>query len=689
MHAPSFAPARLRWHILLTWVALLAFPDSGTAAAPALPPDADPLIQHLDSGVKPGDDFYAYANGGWMKAHPIPPTEYGWGIGDLVEEEIYAQLRGICENAAAAGAARGSIEQKVGDFWTAAMDSAAIEARGAAPLRPLLDRVARVQSRADLLEVIAWMHTIGVRPVYGIGVSQDDKNSAIYAVFLRQGGLGLPDRDYYFSDAADTEEIRRAYLAHVAAMFRLLGEDEASSRLAAGAVLEIETALAGASRTLEQLRDPWANYHKMPLARLRELTPAIDWGGQLRLMGFSDVDSIVVGQPEFLSRADSVLQAISLESWRSYLRWNLVNNFADHLSRAFDRQDFEFYGTRLRGTPEPRPRWKRVIDTEEGSIGELLGQAWVKAHCRPEVRARYERLTEDIFAAYAERIRRLDWMSDSTKEKALAKLARVGKKVGYPDRWRDYATLEVDRDSYVENQLRVNEWWFRYRIGKLGQPVDRTEWGMTPQTYNAYYDGSNVEICLPAAAFIVPGAPDSLLDDALLYSYAGASTIGHEITHGFDDEGRQYDADGNMRPWWTPADSARFAERTRLLVAQFDAYVLGGRHVRGLATLGENIADLGGVVIAYDAFRRTNQYREGRVINGLTPDQRFFLGYALAWMGSLRPEAIARQIMTNVHAPQMLRVNGPLSNLPEFYAAFGVQPGDAMWRAEPQRVRIW
>ena len=660
-----------------------------SAETPRPPAAIDPLLKDMDPSVRPGDDFFDYANGAWIKSHPIPADERGWSIANEVDDEIYLQLRGICEAAAAANAAQGSDDQKVGDFWSAAMDSERIEAAGATPLASELARIDAIASREDLVREIALLQTIGVGPLYGLRVGQDDKNSSAYVVFLYQGGLGMPDRDYYFANDEASTRVRGEYPGQIAAMFRLMGDGEKQAAADAAMIVALETSLAGASRTLEQRRDPYANYNKKSLAELEKLSPSLLWAEQFRVMGVPPVDSVVVGQPEFLTRADSLIAAAPLGTWKAYLRWNLVNSFAAQLSSAFDRQNFHFYGTVLSGTPEQRPRWKRVLRDEEGSIGELMGQVWVRKYCSPATKARYEKLTDDILRTYGDRIRRLTWMTEATKEKALAKLARVSKKVGYPDKWRDFSALEIARDSYAANQMRCNQWWFRYYVNKLGKPIDRTEWDMTPQTYNAYYDGSKVEIVLPAAAFFIPGVPDSLIDDAVLYSYAGASTIGHEITHGFDDEGRQYDADGNMKPWWTPADSTQFAQRAELLVEQFDAYQVGDLHIRGRATLGENIADLGGVVIAYEAFTKTEQYRKGEVVNGLTPDQRFFLGYALAWLGYQRPESLAQRIMTDVHSPAFLRVNGPLVNVPEFYKAFDIRPGDPLYKDPAKRVSIW
>jgi putative endopeptidase len=660
-----------------------------SAAAGTPPRELDPLVQNMDTSVQPGADFFRYAEGRWLKAHPIPAAEAGWGIGNLVQEETNLQLRGICEAAARSGAASGTVDQKVGDFWTCGMDSLAIERAGTGPLRPFLDEIAALGTREDVLRAVAHFHRLGLAPLYSLYVGQDERNSERYVLHLLQGGIGLPDRDYYTNTDAGTVRIRAEYRKHVAAMFALLGESPVQAKRSSDEVFAIETHLAGRSRTLEQLRDPWANYNPMSRAGLATLTPGIDWAAQLSGMGIAAQDTLVLGQPEFFAQADSLLAATPVAAWRSYLRWNLVDGLASRLAQRFDREHFRFYGTVMSGMKEQRPRWKRVLAAEESNIGELMGQAWVRQYCPPATKARYEKLTDDVFAAYRDRIRALPWMSDSTKLHALAKLDRVTRKVAYPDHWRDFSTLRFGRDSFAGNQLKINEWWFDHEAGKLGKPIDRTTWDMSPQTYNAYYDESKLEIVLPAAAFMLPGLPDSLVDDAVLYSYAGGSTIGHEITHGFDDSGRQYDERGNLNPWWTEQDSVQFSQRADKLVEQFDGYVIGDKHVRGRATLDENIADLGGIVLAYTAFQKTDQWRSGTSINGFTPDQRFFLGYALAWLGQYRPEALAQQIMTDTHAPGFLRVNGPLANLPAFHAAFGIKPGDAMFRADSVRVGIW
>jgi putative endopeptidase len=655
-----------------------------------MPKSMDPLTRNMDPTVKPGDDFFKYACGGWIKRNPIPAAERGWGIGNLIYEETYRQRRGIAEAAAKAHAPHGSVDQRVGDYWTAGMDSAGIEKAGGAPMKPYLAEIAALKTKADVLGAIAKFHAQGVGPLYSFYIGQDERDSEHYLVHLYQGGLDMPDRDYYFATDAGTKKIREAYKLHIAAMFKLMGSTPAAAAKASAAVMRIETALAERSRTLEALRDPWANYHKMSIGELNKLTPSIDWKQHFADMGITKVDTVIAMQPEFLVRADSALTAIPVEDWKTYLRWNLVGSMASHMSHAFDWENFHFYGTVMNGTTAQRPRWKRVVDSEENDVGELLGMAWVKKYCSPATKARYEKLTEDIISTYRDRIRELPWMSEATKVRAIKKLDKVSRKVGYPDHWRDYSTLDFGGgQSYAANAVTIRKWWFKHEADKLGKPIDRTEWDMTPQTYNAYYDGSKVEIVLPAAAFMIPGVPDSMVDDALLYSYAGGSTIGHEITHGFDDQGRQSDENGNLNPWWTEQDSVQFTQRAKKLSDEFDAFVVGDKHVRGQATLGENIADLGGIKLGYEAFKKTDQYKSGKSINGFTPDQRYFLGYALSWLGQRRPQALAQQIMTDVHAPGFLRVNGPLANMPEFYAAFGIKEGDAMWRPDSVRAVIW
>jgi len=656
-----------------------------------VPVNEDILQTNIDTSVSPGKDFFKYANGTWLKNNPIPESESRWGIGNLVQEETYARLREISENAARdVNATPGTALQKIGDFYFTGMDSAGIEKNGIRPLQSEFDRINAVSDMKSLLEVVSLFKTYRINVMFSLPIYQDEKNSDKMAMHVWQGGLGLPNRDYYFNKDARTENIRREYVGHLTRMMQLLGEDSATATKHSTTIMKIETDLAAQSRKLEDLRDPYKNYNKMAVDALGKLTPSLNWKELLAKAGMKNPDTVIVGQPEFLKEVERSLKAVTIDDWKTYLRWHLVHAFADKLSTAFDKEHFRFYGQVLEGKKTQRDRWKRVLDNEEAAMGELLGQLYVEKYFSVATKKRYETLVNNILETYKERIQQLEWMSPATKEKSLAKLASVMKKVGYPDKWKDYSALTISRDSYVMNVLKANVWSFNYELNKLGKPVDRTEWDMTPQTYNAYYNPSNNEIVLPAASFIIPGLPDSLADDALIYSYAGGSTIGHEITHGFDDEGRQYDAQGNLRNWWTKDDEKKFNDRAAVMVKQFNDYVvLDSMHINGKACLGENIADLGGVILGYEAFQKTEQAKSGQLIGGLTPDQRYFLGYALSWLGHQRDQRLARQVMTDVHSPEFLRVNGPLANIPEFYKAFDVKPGDPMYLPENQRVKIW
>jgi putative endopeptidase len=666
---------------------------AATPATPA-PPSSDAagyLARFVDPSVSPREDFFHYAVGRWLRENPIPASERSWGIAHVVQEETYRRLLSICESAARdASAPRGSNAQKIGDFWHAGMDTVAVARQGIQPLAEEFARIAAVRDLEGVLDAVARLQYIGAGPMFSPSIFQDEKHSDRYALHLYQGGLGLPDRDYYFDTDERTRGLRGEYVEHVARMFQLLGDDAGRARAHATTVMTLETELASASRKLEDLRDPRANYHAMSVEGVSALTPSIRWRHLLERGHIRGLDSVIVGQPEFFQQLEKSLRAHSLEEWKTYLRWHLVHAFAAQAGGRFDAENFHFYGTLLNGTPVQRPRWKRMLDAQEAYLGDALGQLYVERYFSPRTKERYVRLTDEIFAAFRARVRALDWMSEATKQRAIRKLDAVTRKVGYPARWRDYSSYEVDRDSYLGNCLRGNVWLSDFYIRKLHQPVDRDEWQMTPQTYNAYYNPSNNEIVLPAAIFILPGIADSLVDDAIVYAYAGGTTIGHEITHGFDDQGRQFDERGNLENWWTAEDEQEFKRRSERIVRQFDAYVaVDSLHVNGDATQGENIADLGGALLGWDAFTRTEQYRRGERLGGLTPAQRYFIGWSLGWMNQLRPENLAVRVKTDVHAPSFLRVTGPISNLPQFYEAYGVRPGDRMHRADSVRVSIW
>ncbi len=649
----------------------------------------DLLAANIDSSIKPGDDFFEYANGGWIKKTPLPESESGWGIGNLVQDEIYNRLKKINEDAVATKNEDGTISQKIGDFWQTAMDSVALDKAGITPLQTDLDQINAIQNITGMLQVAADLNKKGVNILFSDYVAQDDKNSEMMAFKLDQGGLGMPNRDYYFKTDERTGKVRTAYKLYLLKTFKQLGAADDAAQKNADAVYALETKLATASRKLEDLRDPYKNYNKMDLAALNKLTTNINWNDFTKNIGITKIDSVIVGQPEFYSALSNEIKNSSMDDWKNYLRFHLVASYAGFLDKTSFDNAFE-YRKSLTGAKEPRPRWKRVLDAEEATMGEALGQLFVKEYFNETAKKRYTDMVEAIRDAYKERIQKLTWMSDSTKLKAYDKLARITKKVGYPDKWKDFSALKIDRSSYLANIQRGRLWWHNYNINKLGKPVDRTEWDMTPQTYNAYYNPSNNEIVLPAGIFAVPGFKDEELDDALVYGYAAASTIGHEITHGFDDQGRQYDAAGNLTNWWTLKDSAEFSRRAKYIINQFGEFnPVDTLHINGNATQGENIADLGGMLLGLDAFKKTEAFKKNEKIAGLTPLQRYFLGYALGWMYQERKERLASQVMTDVHAPAKERVNGPVVNIPEFYEAFGIKPGDKMYRPDSLRVNIW
>jgi len=667
------------------FIALLAF----VATACNTSKQRDILAENIDTTINPADDFFAYANGFWLKHNPIPGDETSWGIGQLVNEEIYSRKLKINEAAAAKSNAKG-IDQQIGDFWKAAMDTVAIEKQGLSPLQAEITAIQNTTDLPSLLNQAAKMHAYGVGVFFGEGVSQDAKNSELMSYQLWQGGLGLPSRDYFFNTDERSVKIKMAYTPYVKTIFTLMGTESSVADKKAQAIVAFEEALAKNSRKLEALRDPYANYNKMSITDLNKLTSAINWQSIIATIGLKKVDTIIVGQPEFLVALNALLKSTDIQTLKDYMSFHLVNDYASYLSAAFANAKFDFYGKVIRGAKAQRPRWKRVLDAEEGAMGEALGQLFAKEYFNETAKKRYEDMVENVRDAYKARIEKLTWMTDSTKLKALAKLSAITKKVGYPEKWKDFSSLKIDASSFALNMMRSNAWWNTYSLSKYGKPVDRTEWDMTPQTYNAYYNPSNNEIVLPAGIFTVPGFRDEELDDALVYGYAAASTIGHEITHGFDDEGRQFDAKGNLKNWWSATDEEQFTQRAQKLVNQFSNMIaVDTMHINGKQTLGENLADLGGLLIGLDAFKLTDAYKAGKSISGYTPLQRFFLGYALGWMYSYREESIASQIVTDVHAPAKQRVNGPMPNIPEFYEAFKVTPKNKLYLPDSLRVQLW
>jgi predicted metalloendopeptidase len=640
---------------------------------------------NLDTSVKPTQDFFQFAVGGWAKRTVIPAEYERYGVDQEIDARTHQILKEILESAAAAKAAPGSETQKAGDFYVSGMDEAGIEAQGITPLKPLFARIDGVKDAASLAAVLADLHRLGVFAGFSFSVEQDDKESSRYSMMLAQGGLGLPDRDYYLKDDAKSKELLAAYRAHVAKMLSLAGFDPKD----ADRILALETRLAKASMTRVEQRDPNAIYHAMTPSQLKAAAPGFSVDPYLKALGVSTPDRFVARQPLFLAELGRMMQELPADQWRVYLRWTLLRNAAPALPKAFEQEAFAFYGTKLQGTTAQHPRWKRVMFAADRGLGEALGKLYVQRAFPASSKAKVLEMVENLRAALKARIEGLAWMSAATKAKAKEKLAAMRVKIGYPDVWRDYARLDIQRQPYVLNLLETRRFEFQRRLANLGRPIDRNEWDMTPQTNNAYYNPTMNEIVFPAG-ILQPPYFDATADDAVNYGNIGA-TIGHEMTHGFDDEGRQYDADGNLRSWWTPEDEKAYNTRAELVVKQFDAFEpLPGLKLNGKLTLGENIADLGGLKIAWDAWKLSQKGKApvGK-IEGFTPEQRFFLGYAETWRTLTRNEATRLRANTDPHSPAKFRVNGPLSNLPEFFESFGCKDGDPMKRPENLRPAIW
>ncbi len=651
----------------------------------------DALASHIDSTVRPGDDFFLYANGRWFKENPIPPSEQSNGLWQLIQDTINAQVRNVCEaSAALTNVAKGSNKQKIGDFFFTGMDSVTLNAKGIADLKDDLAMIDAIKDMKGVAKAASYIRAVAGSPLFRFAVGQDDKISSKNAIFISQGGLSLPDRNFYFDTDARAAMIRQKFVEHLQKMFSIMGYSDAKAKHVADNLMKLEAAIAKTSRKREDTRDPLKNYTKISFKQLTASTPNFDWAEYTNDAGLHNVDTVIVGQPEFLAALNGYLSKFPIDDWKDYLKFHLVRGLARYMDDKTYNESFSFYSTTLRGIQEPKPRWKRTVEQTDGSLGELVGQVYVEEYLPKGTKVKLQEIGNAIKDVYAERIKGLDWMSPATKEKALKKLSTIIMKVGYPDKWKDLSAMQIDRSSFVQNVKNANRWRFNYMIAKYGKPVDRTEWTMQPQTYNAYYNPSNNEIVVPGCNILVPGYERTLADDALLYSIIGGSTFGHEITHGFDDQGSKYDDLGNLNNWWTTEDSVKFYTKTKMVVRQFNEYIaVDSLHINGELTQGENIADLGGIMMGYEAFKKTNQYKNHEIIGGLNPDQRFFLGYALAWMVNERPEVVSSQVRSDEHSPVKFRVIGPLTNMPELYSTFGIKKGDPMWRAEDVRVRIW
>ena len=670
----------------LVAVAVLAACGKSADSTPAKALGSGIELANMDRSVRPQDDFFRHVNGQWLKTTEIPADKSTYGGFTKLRDDSEARLRAIIEESAARpNRAAGSDEQKVGDLYNSFMNEAKLEELGLKPLEGELARVDALKSGDEIPALMAHFMRIGAAtPINGY-VNQDAKAPTQYIVYLVQSGLGLPDRDYYLLEDAKFKAVRAAYVAHVEKMLALAGDKEAAK--SAKAILALETALAKKHWTRVDSRDDDKTYNKFEVAKANALTPGFDFAAFLGGIGVN-TDAVIVSQPSAVTGFAEQLQAQPLPVWKTYFRWHLLRSFAPYLSKAYVDENFAFYGKTLRGIQENRPRWKRGVEAVENSLGESLGKIYVARHFPPEAKARMDQLVRNLIKAYDQSIRELDWMSEDTKKQALAKLAKFTPKIGYPNKWRDYSTLTIDPNDLVGNLMRSAEFEHAYHLGKLGKPIDRDEWFMTPQTVNAYYNPGMNEIVFPAA-ILQPPFFNLEADDAVNYGGIGA-VIGHEIGHGFDDQGSKYDGDGLLKSWWTEDDRRKFEERTRLLIGQYDQYEpLPGQKVNGALTIGENIGDLGGASIAYKAYKLSLAGKEAPVIDGFTGDQRFFIGFGQIWRVKMRDEAMLERLKTDPHSPGEYRCNGSLVNVPEFYAAFGVKEGDKLYAAPDKRVKIW
>ena len=666
----------------LTALAASAAPAPAAAVAPS---GATAGIDkaNFDPAVRAQDDLFRHVNGKWLATFEIPADKSNYGSFTRLSDQAEADLRQIIEELAAGQHRKGSVEQKVGDMYASFMDEAAIEKAGADPLADTLKRIERIKTKQDLVKTMALLGKQGVRSAWGAAIFPDQKKSDEYGFYLGQSGLGLPDRDYYldpkFKDKLD------AYGPHIERMLALAGVADAAAK--SKAIVALETRLAQASWTRVERRDREKNYNKMTRAELAQLAPGIDFELALDTIGAAKVEKVIVGQPTFFPALAKAMDEVPLADWKAWLTWHAVDRAAPMLSRAFVDESFAFRGTVLSGTPENRPRWKRGVAMVENSLGEAVGKVYVERHFPPAAKVRMDGLVRNLVEAYRQSIDGLDWMSPETKVKAQAKLAKFTPKIGYPTVWRDYSKLKVERGDAFGNALRATEFEFQRNLAKLGKPIDRTEWFMTPQTVNAYYNPTMNEIVFPAA-ILQPPFFDLAADDAVNYGGIGA-VIGHEIGHGFDDQGSKSDGDGNLVNWWSDADRKEFEARAAKLIAQYDAYeALPGHKVKGALTVGENIGDLGGLAIAYKAWQLSLGGKPAPVIDGMTGDQRFFYGWSQVWARKYRDAELINRLSTDSHAPSEFRAN-IVRNLPAFHQAFGVKPGDKLWLPPEQQVRIW
>jgi endothelin-converting enzyme/putative endopeptidase len=645
-------------------------------------------VNSMEKSVDPCTDFYTYSCGGWLKQNPIPADQASWGVFGKAFDQNLAFLRSLLEEAAKGGEGQDASEKKIGDYYSACMDEATAEKVGAAPLKPGLDRIAKIKSQKDLADALAQFHAQGADMIFDFDSAQDAKDATQFIARADQGGLGLPDRDFYFQNDAKSAETRANYLAHVTKMFQLLGDSPDQAGKEAQTVIAIETALAKSSQTRVERRDPYAIYHKMTTADLEKLSPSFPWLRYLSGVGLKDLKSLNVASPDFFKGMNAQLKSVPLADWKTYLRWHLAHHSAPYLSSAFVNENFNFFRKQLYGAKELAPRWKRCTNYVDRDLGEALGKVYVARVFTPETKERTLKMVQEIEAAMGRDIEGLPWMSPPTKKEALKKLHAVANKIGYPDRWRDYSRLTIERGNMLGNFERSAVFEFDRELAKIGKPVDRGEWGMTPPTVNAEYNPTMNDINFPAAQ-LQPPFFDPKMDDAPNYGDEG-STIGHELTHGFDDEGRQYDEKGNLRDWWTPEDAKHFQERAKCVSDQMSSYtIVDNIKINGDLTLGEDVADLGGNILAWAAWKEATKDKKLEPIDGFTPEQRWFIGNAQQWCTNERDEILRVRAVTDPHSPPKYRANAPLTNMPEFGEAFSCKAGSPMVKEKKDICRVW
>jgi putative endopeptidase len=661
-------------------------PETVEVAAAVAEQHSGLFPQYMDTDIRPGDDFNAFVNGGWMETAVIPADRASDGVALMVREQSQENVKVIIEESAEGDFARGTDEQKVGDMYNSYMDMDTRNALGVAPLQTEFDRIAALQDHEDLAVYFAAANKIGINVPFSLNQYVDFKDPNTYMMYTWQAGLGLPDREYYFEEGENSQEIRDKYLAHIAKMFGLAGLENGGA--AAATIMALETRLAAEHILKEKTRDRVALYNKFPLDDLPDLMPTFAWDAWLQTAAITDIDGLVVTQVDFMKALDGIIAHTSMDDWKTYLTWQVLNSYAHLLNEELDRQNFEFYSRTLQGVEQQLPRWKRAVASVNNVLGEVVGKVYVARHFPPEAKEHMLELVDDLLKAYEVSIRELDWMSDKTRVQALDKLSKFTAKIGYPDQWKDYSALTIEPDDLVGNIQRSGLFVYETELARQGGPVDRTEWALTPQTVNAYYSPSLNEVVFPAA-ILQPPYFDLTADDAVNYGAIGA-VIGHEIGHGFDDKGSAFDGDGVLRNWWTDADQAEFENRTKKLVDQYSAFQpFEDLNVNGEFTLGENIGDLGGLAIALLAYEISLDGTTAPVLDGWTGQQRVFLGYAQIWRKKARDEAVRTQIQTDPHAPDQYRVNGVVRNLPAFYEAFDVSETDALYLPPEERVKIW